>query len=158
MDIEKLAEFVDQQRWLLNNGLVPDSVKNQLFFYGSIVHPEVQAVDVKIRPEDKFVDYTVYFTKKTINKMEKYHKLSTATSLFGMWRFKRFLKKEGSLNFQSMLNSFVKDFCGQAWSTKVTVMDFDVYIDNLKIEESQGSIGVEGGTDGQSQPVNKLPD
>lgn len=149
MDIEKLTEMVDQQRWLLNNGLVTDSVKNQLFFYGSIIHPDVQAIEVKIRPEDKLVDYTVYFTKKTLNKMEKYKKLSTSTSLLGMWRFKRFLKKEGSLNFQGMLSGFVKDFCGSSWNTKVTIIDFDVYVD---------SIGVEGEPDGASQQSNKLSD
>jgi hypothetical protein len=149
VDIEKLTEFVDQQRWLMNNGLVPDSVKNQLFFYGSIVHPEVQAVEVKIRPEDKFVDYTVYLNNDLIKRINKYHKLSTATSLFGMWRFKRFLKKEGSLDFQSMLGAFVRDFCGPGWSTKVTVSDFDVYVD---------SIGVESEPDGSSQQPNKLPD
>jgi hypothetical protein len=149
MDNEKLIEFMDQQRWLLNNGLVPDSVKNQLFFYGSIVHPEVQAVEVKIHPEEKCVDYKVYFTKKTLKKMETYRKLSTSTSLFGMWRFKRFLTKEGSLDFQSMLGSFVRDFCGPNWSTKLTIVDFDVYVDN---------IGVEGEPDKSSQPTNKLPD
>ncbi len=149
MDIEKLSEFVDQQRWLLNNGLVPDSVKNQLFFYGSIVHPEVQAVEVKIRPDEKYVDYVIYFNKKTLKKMEKYHKLSTSTSLFGMWRFKYFLKREGSLNFHGMLSSFVRDFCGPAWSTKLTILDFDAYVD---------SIGVDGEPDGQSQPADKLPD
>lgn len=149
MDLQKLTEMVDQQRWLLNNGLVPDSAKNQLFFYGSIVHAEVQAVEVKIRPEDKFVDYTIYLHKDLLNKMVKYQKLSTATSLFGMWRFKRFLKKEGSLDFQNMLGAFVRDFCGPSWSTKVTTLDFDVYID---------TIGVEGEPDGASQQSNKLPD
>jgi len=149
VDLQKLTEMVDQQRWLLNNGLVPDSAKNQLFFYGSIVHAEVQAVEVKIRPEDKFVDYTIYLQKGLIAKMAKYQRLSTATSLFGMWRFKRFLKKEGSLDFQNMLSAFVRDYCGPSWSTKVTVLDFDVYVDN---------IGVEGEPDGASQQSNKLPD
>ena len=66
-----------------------------------------------------------------------------------MWRFKCFLKKEGSLNFHEMLNTFVKDFCGPGWSAKLTIVDFDVYIDN---------IGVEGESDKSSQPANKLPD
>ena len=149
MDLEKLTQQIDQQRWLLNNGLITDTVKDQLFFYGSIIHPDVQAVEVKLVTEEKLVDYTVYFTKKTLDKMEKYKKLSTSTSLFGMWKFKRFLKKEGTLNFHAMLNSFVRDFCGPTWSTKLTIMDFDVYVDN---------IGVEGEPDGSSQPANKLPD
>ena len=149
MDLEKLTQQIDQQRWLLNNGLITDTVKDQLFFYGSIIHPDVQAVEVELTPEEKCVSYTVYFTKKALKKIEKYNKLSTSTSLFGMWRFKRLLKKEGSLNFQSMLSRFVKDFCGPTWSTKLTLIDFDVYVDN---------IGVESEPDGSSQPTNKLPD
>ena len=149
MDIEKLSQQIDQQRWLLNNGLITDTVKDQLFFYGSIIHPEVQAVEVKLEIESKCVDYTVFFTKKTLDKISKHNKLATSTSLFGMWRYKRFLKKEGTLNFQSMLSKFVGDFCGPNWSVKLTIADFDVYIDN---------IGVESETDGQSQSTNKLPD
>jgi hypothetical protein len=142
MDEAQLAEFLDQQRWLLNSGLVPDSVKNQLFMLGSVVHPDVQAVELKIRPEVKTVDYTIYLRKDLIKKMELYKELSTATSTFGLWRFKRFLKKEGSLNFSSMMNTFVRDFCGPGWSASVAISDFDAYID---------SIGVEGEPGGPSQ-------
>ena len=149
MDSQALSELVDQQRWLLNSGLVPDSVKNQLFFYGSIVHKEVQAVEAKIQPETKIVEYIIYVNNSLIRKIEIYKQLSTSTSLFGMWRFKRFLKKEGSLDFQSMLNTFVMDFCGPKWSAKVVIMDFDIYIDN---------IGEQGGTAGPSQQLDKLPD
>jgi hypothetical protein len=138
-----LEEMLNTQRWLLNNGLVPDSVKNQLFMLGSIVHAEVQAVEVKIRPEVKVVDYIVYINKDLMKKIEKYRKLSTATSLFGLWRFRRFLKKEGTLDFQGMINSFVRDFCGPNWTAAVSIADFDAYVDALN--------GVEGEPDRSSQ-------
>jgi len=151
MDNKELSEFVDQQRWLLNNGLVPDSVKNQLFFYGSVVHKDVQAVEVAIHPEEKVVDYIVYVDKQLLEKIEKYKRLSISTSLFGMWRFRRFLRKEGSLDFQSMLNTFVKDFCGAKWVAKVSLSDFNVYIDTLQTEGTSE-------TDGRSQQPDQLPD
>jgi hypothetical protein len=144
-----LTDMVDTQRWLLNNGLVPDSVKNQLFFYGSIVHTDVQAVEVKIRPEDKVVDYVIYINKDLLKKVDTYKKLSTAKSLFGLWRFKRFLKKEGSLDFLQMLDSFVKGFCGPNWIAKMTLVDFDAYTD---------SIGVEGGSGEADQQPNQQSD
>src|ERR1035437_2753926 len=112
MELNDLTAFVDQQRWLLNNGLMSDSAKNQLFFFGSIVHPKVQAVEMQVSPEVKTVNYTLYFTKDILKKVDRYQTLSTATSLFDMWEFKRLLKKEGNLNFQNILGSFVKDFCG----------------------------------------------
>src|SRR5665213_2185807 len=91
MEDKELAEYVDQQRWLLNNGLISDGVKNQLFFCGSIVHKEVQALEVVIVADEKLVKYTLYFDKKTLKKVNQYHQLSKSTSLFGLWRFKRFI-------------------------------------------------------------------
>lgn len=144
-----LEEYVDQRRWLLNNGLVTDDVKNQLFFCGSIVHKEVQAVEVDIEPDKKLVKYKVYVNKDLVEKIAQYHVLSKSTSLFGMWRFKRLLKKEGALDFQQILSNFVKDFCGPKWNVSVETVDFNTYIEGI---EEQSEI------DGRSQQLNQLPD
>jgi len=131
MNSKELAEYIDQQRWLLNNGLVTDDVKNQLFFCGSIVHRDVQAVEMDLEPDNRFVNYKIYVNKDLIKKIDLYKELSTATGLIGMWRFKRLLKKEGSLDFQRVLSKFVSDFCGSKWTTTVEVIDFDKYVDDL---------------------------
>lgn len=131
MDSKEIVEYMDQQRWLLNNGLVSDGVKNQLFFCGSIVHKEVQAVELGIEAEKKSVQYRIYVNKDLLKKIELYNKLSTSTSLFGMWRFKRLLKKEGALDFRQILNKFVKDFCGPGWFAEVEVVDFAQYVDSI---------------------------
>ena len=149
MDDQKLAEYIDTQRWLMNNGLISDSVKNQLFFCGSIVHKEVQAVELDIEVETKTVKYRIYVTNSLIGKINKYKALSAATSAFGMWRFARFLKKEGSMDFQQMLNKFVVDFCGPKWSTTVEVISFDKYVEGIG-EQSESPSG--------SQPADKQPD
>jgi hypothetical protein len=149
MEDQKLLEYVDQQRWLLNNGLLSDSIKNQLFFCGTIVHKDVQAVELKLTPEKRLISYVIYVEKPLLKKIDLYNKLSTSTSLFGMWRFKRFLKKEGSLDFQQLLSKFVKDFCGPTWATEVVVFDFAEYVDSL---------GDDGGSPEGSQQPNKLPD
>ena len=144
-----LEEYVDQRRWLLNNGFITDDVKNQLFFCGSIVHKDVQAVEVEIVPETKTVQYKIYIDKDLIKKIEEYKVLSKSTSLFGMWRFKRFLKKEGALDFQQILGKFVRDFCGNKWSVSVEIVDFNSYVEGL---------GEQSETDGSSQQSNQLPD
>lgn len=149
MDEQKLAEYIDTQRWLMNNGLISDSVKNQLFFCGSIVHKEVQAVEVDIEVETKTVKYKIYVTKGLLDNIRKYKKLSTMTSTFGMWRFARFLKKEGSMDFQQMLNKFVADFCGPKWTTAVEVLDFGKYVEG---------IGEQSETPSGSQPADQQPD
>src|SRR5574343_1750554 len=134
MDSKKdinLEEYVDQRRWLLNNGFIADDVKNQLFFCGSIAHREVQAVELDLNPEQRLVNYKIYVNSDLIKKIDLYHVLSKSTSLFGMWRFKRLLKKEGALDFQQILTKFVKDYCGPSWNVTVQVLDFNTYVDGL---------------------------
>lgn len=138
MDNTEIEKIVDSDRWLLNNGLVSDNVKNQLFFCGSIVHKDVRAVELKIQPETKSVDYIIFIPSELLEKVKKYRALSMSKSVFGMWRFKRFLKREGCLDFQKILNSFVKDYCGPKWIATATIIDFDVYVDNIEVENEDG--------------------
>ena len=144
----KLEEYVDQSRWLLNNGLVTDDVKNQLFFCGSIAHKEVQAVELDLQPEQKMVSYKIYVNSDLIKKIGQYEVLSKSTSLFGMWRFRRFLRKEGALDFQQILGKLVKDFCGPNWNVTVNMVDFDSYVDKL---------GDQSEIAGRSQQLDQLP-
>lgn len=145
----KLEEYVDQRRWLLNNGFITDDVKNQLFFCGSIAHKEVQAVELDLLPEERLVRYKIYVNPDLIKKISKYEVLSKSTSLFGMWRFRRLLKKEGALDFQQILNKLVKDFCGPNWNVTVNVVDFNSYVDEL---------GDQSETAGISQQLDQLPE
>lgn len=147
MDDQHLAEHLDQSRWLLNNGMANDQVKNQLFMFGSIVHKDVQALEVDISPEAKLIKYNIYVKSDIIKKISKYKELSTKTNLIGMWKFKHFLKKEGNLNFTGILNKFVKEYCGPKWSVQVEVTDFDKYFD-----------GATSGEDESGWNFNQLPD
>lgn len=152
MDSKKevtVEEYVDQSRWLLNNGFITDDVKNQLFFAGSIAHKEVQAVELDLEPEKKLVRYKIYVNSDLIKKIGQYQVLSKSTTLFGMWRFKRLLKKEGALDFTQILNKLVRDFCGPAWSVQVEVVDFNAYVEGL---------GDQSGTAERSQQSDKLPE
>lgn len=131
-----IESLVDHHRWLLNSGVVHDSIKNQLFMYGSIVNKNVAAVDLTINVEAKTVFYKIFINKKLISKVNKFETLRENKSLVGLWRFKRFLKKEGNLDFSSILNSFIKDYCGSAWNADVTTINFDDYIEDYEGEDS----------------------
>lgn len=144
-----LEEYVDQRRWLLNNGFVTDDVKNQLFFCGSIAHKEVQAVELDLEPENKLVTYKIYVNSDLIKKISKYELLSKSTSLFGLWRFKRFLKKEGALDFHQIMGKLVRDFCGPNWNVTVQMLDFNDYVEGL---------GDQSDIAGRSQQLDQLPE
>lgn len=149
MDSKNLEQYLDQHRWLLNNGLVTEDVKNQLFFCGSIVHKEVQAVELDLTPENKLILYKIYVDKDLLKKIASYHELSKSTGLIGMWRFKRLLQKEGSLDFQQILQKCVTDYCGPNWVAKVEILDMESYVEGF---------GEAGEANGDGQQSNKLPD
>lgn len=144
-----LEEYIDQRRWLLNNGLISEDVKNQLFFCGSIVHKDVQAVELHIDVEKHVVNYVIYVDKPLLKRIQKYKELSKSDSLFSLWRLRRMLRKEGSLDFSEILNKFVKDFCGPKWSATVEVADFESYVEGFGEEDVHSKPG---------QQHNKLSD
>ena len=147
MDSKQMVEYLDQNRWLMNNGLLNDGIKNQLYMYGSIVHKEVSGLQLDIVVETKTLSYTLYFDANMLATIERYKTLSQATSLIGLWRFKRMLKKHGNLNFSHLVNKFVKDFCGPVWTASVTLMDIKDYAE-----------GFNDGTPNEGVPADQQPD
>lgn len=134
---KELLKYIDTQRWLINNGLFSEPVKNQLFTYGTLAHPEVRAVELDIKTEEKELHYKIYLPKSLINKVEKYKRLSKSTSFWGLYRFRRFLKKEGDLNFTNIVQGFITDYCGPGWQVNIEVEDFANY------SEDNSETGVE---------------
>ena len=141
----KLAELLDHERWQLNNGLVSDTTKNNLFLYGSIVNKKVEGVELAIEVERKLIKYDLYVPKTVLKLMEKYKKLSESKTIFGMWRFRSLLKKHGNLDFNTLINKFVKDYCGNAWSAEVRVLDYDQYTDGYGDKVIRKDIGISFG-------------
>lgn len=143
-----LAEYVDQQRWLMNSGLFNDGIKNQLFMYGSIVHKEVKAVELAIEAEPKLIRYKIYIDQDLIHRRELYKKLAKSTGLIDMWRFKRMLKRGENLDFENILGRFVKDYCGPKWSAVVEVLDIATYAETFE----------EQGGNGENPPNDRVSD
>ena len=108
-----INEYVDHQRWLMNSGLLDDTIKNQLFTYGAIVHKDIKAVDMSIDVTTKVISYKLFIDKKLSKKIEKLNKLSTSNSLFSLWRLKRMLvqmkKEDERLDFANILNKLLFD-------------------------------------------------
>lgn len=135
-----VEQHLDHQRWLMNNGLLNDLHKDTLYLYGTLVHRDVQAVELKIDPDNKGLEYTIYVTPALFKSYMLYNELRTSNSIIGLWRLKRLLKKKGNLNFMTILSGFVKDYCGPKWSVKLEVKDFRSYEEGFR-EAEGGSAG-----------------
>jgi hypothetical protein len=144
----QIYDHIDHQRWLLEHGFINDLHKDNLYMYGAIVHKDVQAVQLDIDVERKRVVYHLYCDKSLLNKIEKYQRLSESTGLFGLWRFKRMLTKEGNLNIKHLLSNFVKDYCGPKWRVQLDLNDYRDYKDGFEEEQKQE----------ESREADKQPD
>lgn len=124
-----IEEHVDQQRWLLNNGLLTDSAKNNLYVYGAIAHPSIKAVELSLDINSKLAAYNLYVDSNFIKIYDKYQVLSKTQTIMGLWRTRRILKKNGNLEFEAMLDRFVKSYCGPHWRASAQLRDIKEYKD-----------------------------
>jgi hypothetical protein len=125
-----IATQLEHHRWLLNNGIVSDYVNNNLYMYGSIVHRDVVGLHVEIDVARKHVKYTVFFTDDMMDKIDKFTRWQNSDSIITLWRLRRLIKKEGNLNFEAIVQRFVKDFCGPAWTASAIVDNVSNYKEN----------------------------
>jgi hypothetical protein len=127
MSDQGINDHIDQQRWLISNGLFNDMHKDNLYLFGALVHKEVQAVELNIDIDNKMINYQVYCSKRLIGVLTKYKELEHSDKLLDLWKLKRILKKEGNLNFSILINGMVKNFCGPKWVVTVEVKDVKDY-------------------------------
>lgn len=130
-----LYDHIDHQRWLLENGFINDLHKDNLYMYGAIIHKDIQALQLNIDVSKKIVKYELYCDESLLKKIDKYKELSQSTGVFGLWRFKRVLLKEGNLNIKHMLDNFVKDYCGPKWKVQLSLKDYRDYKDGFEEQE-----------------------
>ena len=113
------SEYLDQQRWLMNSGLFTDNAKDTLFMYGSIVNKHITALELSIDPDNKRVHYVLYAAPSLVKAYNKYQELKSLGSVWAMWRTRRILSKNGNLEFQQLLSTFVRSYCGPGWATSM---------------------------------------
>ena len=127
-------DHVDHQRWLMENGFINDLHKDNLYMYGAICHLEIEAVEVQIDVAKKVVEYDLYMQTALLSKIKLFSKLRSSTSIIGLWRFKKLVKKQGNLDFNSVLTNFVKDYLGPKWSVITNLKDVSNYEEGFKPE------------------------
>ena len=142
MEKKELASLIDHKRWLLNNGLADEGIKNDLFVYGAICHPKVKSVDCAIDVLKKVVAYNIFLDDGDYDDLMKFARLSTDKSLIGMWRFRRMLKKHSNLHVHAILQRCIKDYCGPKWNAEVKVLRLKDYVDKPESGVTSGAARV----------------
>ena len=126
--MEDLKDYLSADNWLLSNGLVTETLKDDIFMYGAIVHETaVLAVEADLDVKTKLVTYRLYCDSSFIKKYNKFNELRKSTSVWGLWRFSRLIKKNGNLDFAAVLKRYVTDRCGKGWSVNASVHNIKTY-------------------------------
>jgi hypothetical protein len=137
MDEKDLANYLDHQRWLINNGLLNPIVQDNLFMYGTLAHPDLKELDVSVDVLNKHINYILFFDTKMISAINKFNDLILKKNFWGILRLWFFLKRHGNLDFKSPLQRMVSDYCGAKWTIDVQVKHVSEYQREFKQEWTQ---------------------
>lgn len=138
----KVGDELDHQRWLMNNGLFTQSSKNNLYAYGSLVHTEVQAVDLAIDIDSRTFTYTIYVPAFILKAKQDIDFLKSKKTLWSLFKLRRLIKKYGHLDFYPVLMNFILDYCGPNWKVNLIVDNIKNYKEPQELEVSRESGGV----------------
>lgn len=136
-----IEETVDVHRWLMNNGMFNDAIKNNLFMYGSVCHARVRSLDLEVEVEQKTIKYKLFFDKSDLKLIYRFQNLSKNRSFLGLFFFKRLIKKHGNLDVNKILSRFIKDYCGPKWKTEVELLDYSNYVDEYEKDDTATDFG-----------------
>jgi hypothetical protein len=137
MDEKELVNYLDHQKWLINNGLINTVVQDNLFMYGTLAHPELKELDVSVDVLRSHINYTLFFETKMINVINKFNSLVSKNSFWGILRLWFLLKRHGNLDFKTPLQKMVADYCGPKWSVDIQVKNVSEYQREFKKEWNQ---------------------
>jgi hypothetical protein len=150
MDTRELLNMIDNNRWLINNGIVSDYIKDNLFEFAALTHEDVKAVGCDIDVSKKLIHYSLFVPENLLERYKKYTKLvklhrSKNINLFqkiSLWHLLRQSSKRYEiLNFNETLDQCVKNLCGNKWNTIVKVLDVKEYTPNFGDRSGQSPAG-----------------
>lgn len=121
----EIQETIDNERWLMNNGLISDSAKNNIYVYAYLVNKGISAAEVSINVENKTVTYTLYVKKNLLKAYDSY--CSMTNSWLSLIKNAYYVKRYGNLNFKLLLNKFIKNYMGPSWKISLYVKEFSEY-------------------------------
>ena len=140
-----LSEVISTEQWFLQNHIVTDQVKNDIFLYGSAVHPTaIEAVVTIIDVAKKIVNYELYINEDIYKLFLLFKKKQAKKDIISLWLFKRFIKKNGNLDFKILfnnkLNHLINLRCGSDWKAEAELYPMSKYKDTTVESENSDAI------------------
>jgi hypothetical protein len=123
-------DYVDHHKWLVNNNILTDHVKDTIAMGGYCLLEEVKDVKTSIDFNDKIVTYSLLIPDKLYENIELLNRFNSGENigLFESFRLKKFIKnkKESDeiglgYNLEEIGNRFIKNYLTKDWSVKISL-------------------------------------
>ena len=115
----RVEEIVDNERWLINNGLISDAAKNNIYVYAYLINRGIAAAEVDIDVDNRHINYKL-FVKPALGKAYDFFSNRDGSWWSLLW-CAFYVRKYGNLNFTPTLAKFIKDYVGPSWRVSVAV-------------------------------------
>lgn len=112
-------------RWSVNSGLITGTAQTLLYSCAAMCHPAVRSVEMSLDTENKSIEYALILDNKDYNLFRKFQRLSASDSIISLWRLRRMVRKQGSFDLQTLVQTEVNRILGVDWTVVVSVLDAD---------------------------------
>lgn len=125
--LTEVAQKLSYSRWLMNVGLVPEVVQENLYSYGLLSTELVDDVELEIDVVKKNVKYYLYMRLSNLRKYNKFmkawNKYAEPKSMWQKWCKLRLLKNNIKYNALSNLKKFISEYIPE-YSVEVEVLPY----------------------------------
>lgn len=127
-------QYVDSRRWLINNNLITDSIKNDLFVLATVIDTKILAISLDINFKSKMIDYVIYTDSITMFRYRVAKKLRSNKVLYYLL-CKRLRVFEDIDGHEDMLNNNLALTLGPSWKASLRFIHISSY---GRIENNEG--------------------
>jgi hypothetical protein len=121
-------------RWSVNSGLITGTAQTLLYSCAAMCHPSVRSVEMSLDIEKKSIEYALMLDSKDYSQFRKFQRLSSSDSIISLWRLRRMVRKQGSFDLQTLVQTEVNRILGVDWTVTVSVLDADKQLDSGRDE------------------------
>jgi hypothetical protein len=124
---------VGTDRWLWSNGIIAESIQQNLLAYGWLAHPTAKDVEVVVPEnadqESRFIGFKVWITPRDLRSYLRYKKrirrLARYSWLPLRWLLVKILERGQAIDVDRNVRRMVRDYLGEKVLVKVEVLPWE---------------------------------
>jgi hypothetical protein len=123
-----MVNYIDHHKWLVNNNIITDEIKDNVAMCGYCLIEEVKDVNTSIDFNNKIVTYRLLLPNELYENIMLLNRFNSGEDIgfFESFRLKKFIKSKKNndetglgYNLEEIGNKFIRGYLNKEWSVKV---------------------------------------